>query len=147
MHSFAGQVLSYDNISEVIKFCAREKLVLFADEVYQETVFTNEVQFHSCKKVLRDLGPEYNKFQLMSIHSASKGFYGEYVQEDFAISKTQQRSMRRALKRQAKIKKKNILKQSNILVFIWDSRKVALFFLIREHFNWFCLHFLKFWRR
>lgn len=72
-----GQVLSYDNIREVIKFCAREKLVLFADEVYQETVFTNEAQFHSCKKVLRDLGPEYNKFQLMSIHSASKGFYGE----------------------------------------------------------------------
>ena len=104
MHSFAGQVLSYDNISEVIKFCAREKLVLFADEVYQETVFTNEVQFHSCKKVLRDLGPEYNKFQLMSIHSASKGFYGEYVQVDFVISKTQQRLMRRALK-QAKLKK------------------------------------------
>ena len=114
MHSFAGQVLSYDNIREVIKFCAREKLVLFADEVYQETVFANEVQFHSCKKVLRDLGLEYNKFQLMSIHSASKGFYGEYVQEDFAISKTQQRSMRRALKQQAKIIKKNILKQSNI---------------------------------
>ena len=78
MHPFfIGQVLSYDNIKEVIKFCAREKLVLFADEVYQETVFTNEVQFHSCKKVLRDLGPEYNKFQLMSINSASKGFYGE----------------------------------------------------------------------
>ena len=40
----------------------------------------------------------------MSIHSASKGFYGEYVQVDFVISKTQQRLMRRALK-QAKIKK------------------------------------------
>ena len=52
--------------------------------------------------------------------------------------------MRRALK-QPKIK--NILKQSNILVIIWDSRKVVLFFFIREHFNWFCLHFLKFWHR
>ncbi|CAH3182197.1 unnamed protein product [Porites evermanni] len=72
-----SQVLTYDNIREVIKFCAREKLVLFADEVYQETVFTDEVQFHSCRKVLRDLGPEYNKFQLMSINSVSKGFYGE----------------------------------------------------------------------
>lgn len=71
--------MTYDNIREVIKFCAREKLVLFADEVYQETVFTDEVQFHSCRKVLRDLGPEYNKFQLMSINSVSKGFYGEYV--------------------------------------------------------------------
>ena len=47
--------------------------------MYQETVFTDEVQFHSCRKVLRDLGPEYNKFQLMSINSVSKGFYGEYV--------------------------------------------------------------------
>ena len=134
MHSFAGQVLSYDNISEVIKFCAREKLVLFADEVYQETVFTNEVQFHSCKKVLRDLGPEYNKFQLMSIHSASKGFYGEYVQEDFAISKTQQRSMRRALKQQAKIIiKKNILKQSNIPNYSnhMGLMQFFFFFLIR----------------
>ncbi|XP_058944217.2 alanine aminotransferase 2-like isoform X1 [Pocillopora verrucosa] len=72
-----GQILSYDNISEVIKFCAREKLVLFADEVYQETVFTKGVPFHSCRKVLRDLGPEYNNFQLMSLNSASKGFYGE----------------------------------------------------------------------
>ena len=77
MDSFAGQVLTYENIKEVIKLCAREKLVLFADEVYQETVFTNEVQFHSCRKVVRDLGPEYDKFQLMSINSASKGFYGE----------------------------------------------------------------------
>ncbi|KAL9976103.1 hypothetical protein ACROYT_G013353 [Oculina patagonica] len=72
-----GQILTYDNIRDVIKFCAREKLVLFADEVYQETVFTKEAQFHSCKKVLRDLGPEYNNFQLMSLNSASKGFYGE----------------------------------------------------------------------
>ena len=77
--AFTGQVLTYDNIREVIKFCAREKLVVFADEVYQETIFTNEVHFYSCKKVLRDLGPEYNKFQLMSINSVSKGFYGEYV--------------------------------------------------------------------
>ncbi|XP_020603210.1 alanine aminotransferase 2-like isoform X1 [Orbicella faveolata] len=72
-----GQILTYDNIRDLIKFCASEKLVLFADEVYQETVFTNEAKFHSCKKVLRDLGPDYNNFQLMSINSASKGFYGE----------------------------------------------------------------------
>ena len=60
-----------------MKFCAREKLVLFADEVYQETVLTKEAQFHSCRKVVRDLGPEYNNFQLMSLHSVSKGCYGE----------------------------------------------------------------------
>lgn len=74
-----GQILTYEHVRDVIKFCAQEKLVLFADEVYQETVFTKENQFYSCRKVLRDLGPEYDKFQLMSINSASKGFYGELV--------------------------------------------------------------------
>ena len=56
--------------------CTRET-GLFADEVHQETVFTKDVIFHSCRKVLRDLGPEYNNFQLLSLNSASKGFYGE----------------------------------------------------------------------
>ena len=77
-----GQVLTYDNIRDVIKFCAQEKLVLFADEVYQETMYKEDVTFHSCRKVVKDLGPEYHKFQLMSINSVSKGFYGELVHID-----------------------------------------------------------------
>lgn len=31
--SSSGQVLSYDNIKDIIKFCKDEKLVLLADEV------------------------------------------------------------------------------------------------------------------
>ena len=77
-----GQVFTYDNIRDIIKFCAQEKLVLFADEVYQETMYREDVTFHSCRKVVRDLGPEYHKFQLMSINSVSKGFYGELVHID-----------------------------------------------------------------
>ncbi|XP_074616609.1 alanine aminotransferase 2-like isoform X1 [Acropora palmata] len=72
-----GQVLTYQNIQEVIKFCAREKLVLFADEVYQDNVYADGAKFHSCKKVLRDLGPDYTKFQLISLHSSAKGYIGE----------------------------------------------------------------------
>lgn len=72
-----GQVLTYDNIQEVIKFCAREKLVLFADEVYQDNVYADGAQFHSCKKVLRDLGEDYSEFQLISLHSSAKGYTGE----------------------------------------------------------------------
>ncbi|XP_068698507.1 alanine aminotransferase 2-like [Montipora foliosa] len=72
-----GQVLTYQNIQEVIKFCSREKLVLFADEVYQENVYAVGAQFHSCKKVLRDLGAEYSDFQLVSLHSSAKGYTGE----------------------------------------------------------------------
>ena len=52
-------MLTYEDIQEVIKFCAREKLVLFADEVYQDNVYAEGAQFHSCKKVLRYLGDEY----------------------------------------------------------------------------------------
>ena len=74
---YSGQVLTYENIREVIKFCAREKLVLFADEVYQENVYADGAQFHSCKKVVRDLGEEYSKFQLISLHSSAKGYAGE----------------------------------------------------------------------
>ena len=75
--SLIGQVLTYQNIQEVIKFCAREKLVLFADEVYQDNVYADGAKFHSCKKVLRDLGPDYTKFQLISLHSSAKGYIGE----------------------------------------------------------------------
>ena len=62
-----------------MKYIRKQSLqrILFADEVNQETVFTKDIIFHSCRKVLRDLGPKYNNFQLMSLNSASKGFYGE----------------------------------------------------------------------
>lgn len=74
---FLGQVLTYENIEEIIRFCAREKLVLFADEVYQANIHVDGVKFHSCKKVLRDLGAEYSNFQLISLHSSAKGYAGE----------------------------------------------------------------------
>lgn len=72
-----GQVLTYENLQDVIKFCAREKLVLFADEVYQDNVYADGAKFYSCKKVLRDLGDEYSEFQLISLHSSAKGYTGE----------------------------------------------------------------------
>lgn len=51
--------------------------MLFADEVYQDNVYADGAKFHSCKKVLRDLGPDYTKFQLISLHSSAKGYIGE----------------------------------------------------------------------
>jgi len=77
LDSLIGQVLTYQNIQDVIKFCAREKLVLFADEVYQDNVYAEGAKFYSCKKVLRDLGDEYSEFQLISLHSSAKGYTGE----------------------------------------------------------------------
>ncbi|XP_053571952.1 alanine aminotransferase 2-like [Bombina bombina] len=73
-----GQVQSRECIEEVIRLAAEEKLLIFADEVYQENIFAPGSTFHSFKKVLFEMGPQFSKkVQLVSIHSVSKGFHGE----------------------------------------------------------------------
>ncbi|XP_065210755.1 alanine aminotransferase 1-like [Planococcus citri] len=72
-----GQVLSRKNIEEVIKFAHREKLFLFADEVYQDNVYADGCKFHSFKKVMTEMGPPYSKMELASFMSCSKGYMGE----------------------------------------------------------------------
>ncbi|KAK3755937.1 hypothetical protein QZH41_020473 [Actinostola sp. cb2023] len=72
-----GQVLSYENIQKVIQFCKEENLFLLADEVYQANIYAEDAEFHSFKKVLRDMGPEYENLEMASFHSTSKGFLGE----------------------------------------------------------------------
>ena len=49
----------------------QEGLMLMADEVYQENIYCDK-PFVSLKKVVRDLGPEYDDFELVSFHSTSK---------------------------------------------------------------------------
>lgn len=68
-----GQVLTRENIVEVIKFAHREKLFIFADEVYQDNVYASDRQFHSFKKVTQEMGDPYNKIELASFLSCSKG--------------------------------------------------------------------------
>lgn len=46
-----GQVLSRQNIEEIIKFSYREKLYILADEVYQDNIYCGISEFHSFKKV------------------------------------------------------------------------------------------------
>jgi len=72
-----GQVLSKENIETVIKFAKKEKLFLMADEVYQHNIWAEGSKFFSFKQVLMDLGSPYNKMELASFMSASKGFMGE----------------------------------------------------------------------
>lgn len=73
-----GQCLSAENLREIIKFAHEEKLVLMADEVYQENVYQDERPFVSTKKVLMDLGSPYsNSVELCSFHTVSKGTPGE----------------------------------------------------------------------
>ncbi|KAF1795305.1 Pyridoxal phosphate-dependent transferase [Phytophthora cactorum] len=71
-----GQCLSADSIRDIIKFCKKENILILADEVYQENVYA-EGKILLFKKVLRDMGKEYDDVELISFHSTSKGFTGE----------------------------------------------------------------------
>ncbi|XP_058874525.1 alanine aminotransferase 2-like isoform X1 [Acipenser ruthenus] len=73
-----GQVQSRKCIEDVIRFAAEEKLFLMADEVYQDNIYAQGCQFHSFKKVLYEMGPEYcDTVELASFHSTSKCYMGE----------------------------------------------------------------------
>jgi alanine transaminase len=72
-----GQVLSRENIVEIIKFAHQENLFIFADEVYQDNVYEKGSKFHSFKKVLTEMGEPYSKMDMASFMSCSKGYMGE----------------------------------------------------------------------
>ncbi|UJR31234.1 hypothetical protein I4U23_018736 [Adineta vaga] len=72
-----GQVLSRENIENVIRFAEKHQLFIMADEVYQENTYLPASQFYSFKKVLMELGSPYNQMEMASFHSASKGWHGE----------------------------------------------------------------------
>lgn len=73
--SIIGSVLSEANIKEIIKFAHKYKLVLLADEVYQHNVWIGK--FYSFRKVHYEMGAPFNKSELVSFMSCSKGFMGE----------------------------------------------------------------------
>lgn len=73
-----GQVLSRDEVKDVVLFCARHNLVLLSDEVYQENVYREGDEFFSCRRAADELGlVKDDGIQLCSFHSVSKGVFGE----------------------------------------------------------------------
>lgn len=72
-----GQVLTKQNIEEIIKFAYDNKLVVLADEVYQDNVYEKDSKFFSFKKVMTELGGPYKDMELASFMSTSKGYLGE----------------------------------------------------------------------
>ncbi|XP_064610440.1 alanine aminotransferase 2-like [Liolophura sinensis] len=72
-----GQVLTRENIEGIIRFAKEEDLFILADEVYQHNVYAEGSEFHSFKKVLREMGAEYQDMELASFMSTSKGYMGE----------------------------------------------------------------------
>lgn len=72
-----GQVLTRDNIEQIIKFAHTHKLFIFADEVYQDNVYDKDSEFFSFKKVLKEMGAPYDTLEMASFMSCSKGYMGE----------------------------------------------------------------------
>jgi len=72
-----GQVLTKQNIIDIVKFAYKEKLFIFADEVYQHNVYAEGSAFHSFKKVTNEMGAPYNSMEMASFMTCSKGYMGE----------------------------------------------------------------------
>lgn len=73
-----GQCLTEDNLKDLINFCYQSKLVLMADEVYQENIYNSQRPFISARKVLgRMPEPVRSGMEIASFHTVSKGAYGE----------------------------------------------------------------------
>ncbi|KAF8720745.1 hypothetical protein HU200_023654 [Digitaria exilis] len=72
-----GHVLVEENQREIMEFCRKEDLVLLADEVYQENIYTADKKFKSFKKIARSMGFGEGDISLVSFHSISNGYYGE----------------------------------------------------------------------
>lgn len=85
--SITGQVLSRENIEEIIKFAHKENLFIFADEVYQDNVYAKGSKFHSFKKVLMEMGEPYSKVELASFMSCSKGIFCFVISVCFFVFK------------------------------------------------------------
>ncbi len=65
-----GAILDKSSIMQVVDFAEENDLAIIADEVYQENLYGGE--FISFAKAIGG-----RKISLFSLHSASKGFYGE----------------------------------------------------------------------
>ncbi|XP_014874754.1 alanine aminotransferase 2-like isoform X2 [Poecilia latipinna] len=73
-----GHVQDRETIEKMIHFAASERLVLLVEEVYQDSVFGQDKEFLSYKKVLFEMGVSYSEtVEMVSFHSISTATMGE----------------------------------------------------------------------
>ena len=73
-----GQCLSAESLQQLVRFCHDQRLVIFADEVYQENIYNSRRPFVSARKVLGAMPEPYrSNTEIISFHTVSKGAYGE----------------------------------------------------------------------
>lgn len=66
-----------ETIESIIRFASAKRMVIMADEVYVENIYSDKKKFVSFKKVRSTLAHPFNSVELISFGSASKGFLGE----------------------------------------------------------------------
>ena len=73
-----GQCLPESNLRALIKLAYDHKIVLMADEVYQENIYQDKTPFVSARKTMQLMGEPYaSGVELISFHTVSKGSLGE----------------------------------------------------------------------
>lgn len=72
-----GQILREDVIRKIIEFAVDNKLIILADEVYQQNIYKENAKFVSFRSVMHSMNAPYKNAELFSFHSASKGLAGE----------------------------------------------------------------------
>ena len=73
-----GQVLSKENIEEIIDICYKNQILIVADEVYQNNVYKEGIEFQSFRKILNTMPTKVrDNVELVSLNSVSKGLLGE----------------------------------------------------------------------
>mmetsp|Transcript_95581 Transcript_95581/g.276048 ORF Transcript_95581/g.276048 Transcript_95581/m.276048 type:complete len:500 (-) Transcript_95581:159-1658(-) len=69
-----GQILSREVMESVLKFAEKERLMVMADEVYQDNIHVDHKKFISFRSLAKELG---STVEVFSFHSISKGVTGE----------------------------------------------------------------------
>jgi len=69
-----GNVMTRQQMEEVVQLCADHGITLLADEVYQENIWVDSKKWESFRKVALEMKLPV---QVISFHSISKGYYGE----------------------------------------------------------------------
>lgn len=73
-----GQCLTENNVRDLIIFCHKNRIILCADEVYQENIYNRTRPFVSARKMLATMDEQIRtSLELVSFHTVSKGAYGE----------------------------------------------------------------------
>lgn len=80
-----GACMTTEEVQDMLKIAYKERLVIFADEVYQKNIYYKDHPFVSFRKVLLDYGKSSDaeeramseSVELVSMHSISKGMSGE----------------------------------------------------------------------